>query len=261
MLKNGAKLGPGATGPAVAALQKLIGVPETGVFDQATSQKVAELKGRYNLAGDPTLVGKTTLEVFQRNLGTSGTPQISPPGLQPPGAVAGNFTVDIQNPTLLKLATGQLRGDRPGLCVTATLNNMERLGVRQPEATGGDPGNNPRGGMVQLVRDFGWKSLPLPGAKLETINSPYGSIQANVIPAAEYEKLARAGQLPSGAVVFQTLHGSWNDNSPRSSGFDMGLVRDGGRETFNFAPSGPLVYGADTRSVVILVPGDALKKQ
>jgi hypothetical protein len=262
VLNGSVKLKPGDSGPAVTELQKLIGAPQTGVFDAATSQKVAELKGRYQLGGDPTLVGKTTLEVFQQKLAPSNPPQTSRPVPQSPGAVAGNFSVDTQNPTLLKLATGRLTGQGDFTCVASTLINMERLGVPQPLGTGDDVGNNPRGGMVQLVRDFGWRSLPLPGSKVETINSPaYGTIQASVIPAAEYEKLARAGQIPSGAVVFQTRHGSWNDNSDRSRGFDMGIVRNGGRETFNFEPTGPLVYGAETRSVVILVPGNALKQQ
>ena len=131
--------------------------------------------------------------------------------------------------------------------------------MRQPAATGEDVGNNPRGGMVQLVRDFGWKSLPLPGSQVQTINSPaYGSIQANVISADAYEKMALAGQIPSGAIIFQTRHGSWNDNSAGSRGFDMGIVRNGGRETFNYQSNGPLIYGS-AQSVVILVPGDALK--
>jgi hypothetical protein len=173
----------------------------------------------------------------------------------------GNATVDTNHPTLRKLATGFLTGQGEYTCVASTLVNMERLGVPQPLATGEDTGNNPRGGMVQLVRDFGWKSLPLPGSQVETIKSPaYGTIQANVISADAYEKLALAGQIPSGAIIFQTRHGSWNDNSAGSSGFDMGIVRNGGRETFNYQSNGPIIYGS-ARSVVILVPGDALKQR
>jgi predicted chitinase len=171
------------------------------------------------------------------------------------GAV-GN--VDVNHPQLRALAQGRLVGAGTGLCVTATLDNMQRNGVPQPSATGDDVGNNPRGGMVQLIRNHGWTSLPGVG-EAQTIKSPYGTVSANVIPAAQYEQLARAGKIPSGAVVFQTRHPSWNMTSDRSHGFDMGIARDGGRTLFNFADmGGPMVY-PDTRSVVVLVPGGAVR--
>jgi predicted chitinase len=173
-------------------------------------------------------------------------------------AAAAPGQVDANHPQLRALATGRLVGARTGLCVTATLDNMQRNGVPQPAATGDDAGNNPRGGMVQMIRNHGWKSLPGVGAP-QTINSPYGTVAANVIPAAQYEQLARAGKIPSGAVVFQTRHPSWNMTSPGSRGFDMGIARDGGRTLFNFADmGGPMVY-PDTRSVVVLVPGGAVR--
>ncbi len=173
---------------------------------------------------------------------------------------AGNFTVDANNRSLKALATGKLVKAGEGLCVTGTLINMQNNGVRQPAATGMDVGNNPRGGMVQLVRDFGWKSLPLDGAREQTIKSPYGTIKANVIPAADYKRLALEGKIPSGAVVFQTRHDSWNATSVKSRGFDMGIARNGGRTLFNYADmGGPMVYGDNTRHVVVLVPGDSLR--
>ena len=95
----------------------------------------------------------------------------------------------------------------------------------------------------------------------EAIQSPYGNITANVIPAADYQRLAEAGQIPSGAIVFQTRHERWNMTSERSRGFDMGIARNGGRTLFNYADmGGPMVYGADTQSVVVLV-GDALRSR
>jgi predicted chitinase len=179
-------------------------------------------------------------------------------GAGAPTGTAAAGTVDGNHPQLRALAQGRLAGARTGLCVTATLDNMQRNGVPQPAATGADAGNNPRGGMVQMMRDHGWKSLPGVGAP-QTIRSPYGTVEANVIPAHQYEQLARAGQIPSGAIVFQTRHPTWNMTSPGSRGFDMGIARDGGRTLFNFADmGGPMVY-PDTKSVVVLVPGGAIR--
>jgi hypothetical protein len=135
---------------------------------------------------------------------------------------------------------------------------MQRNGVPQPAATGSDHGNNPRGAMVQMIKDYGWKSVPGLGQP-QTIQSPYGTVSANVIPASQYQQLAQEGKIPSGAVVFQTRHASWNGTSPGSRGYDMGIARNGGRTTFNFADmGGPMVY-PNTQSVVVLVPGGAIQ--
>lgn len=173
-------------------------------------------------------------------------------------APAPSERVNRDHPHLRALATGRLVGAREGLCVTATLDNMQRNGVPQPAATGRDAGNNPRGAMVQMINNHGWKSLPGAGEP-QTIKSPYGTVTANVISGAEYEKLARAGEIPSGAMVFQTRHASWNGTASGSSGYDMGIARDRGRTLFNYANmGGPMVY-PDTRQVVVLVPGGAIK--
>jgi murein L,D-transpeptidase YcbB/YkuD len=52
-------LGPGATGPDVKALQKLIGVPQTGAYDDATAAAVSNFQAAKGLhvdgnAGDQT---------------------------------------------------------------------------------------------------------------------------------------------------------------------------------------------------------------
>jgi hypothetical protein len=99
-------------------------------------------------------------------------------------------------------------------------------------------------------------SVPLPGSQVHTITSPYGTVQANVISADDYERMAKAGQIPSGAPIFQTRHG-W-DYSGGSSGNDMGIVRDGGRTTHNYQGMNPVIY-SDAKEVVLLVPRDALK--
>lgn len=238
-----AVMGRGEQGPMVRALQERLAehghpVRATGKFGPTTESKVRDFQTAQKL---PTtgVVDQTTLAALEQK-----------PALP---------SVDTNHPHLRALAQGPLRGARTGLCVTATLDNMQRNGVPQPAATGNDVGNNPRGGMVQLMRSFGWKSLPLPGSKPETIKSPYGTVQANVVPAADYERLARAGQIPSGAIVFQTRHPTWNGTSPGSRGYDMGIARNGGRTLFNYADmKGPMVYSG-TQSVVVLVPGAALR--
>jgi hypothetical protein len=180
----------------------------------------------------------------------------------PHGAVKGASpkplsSVNANDATLQKLANGRLHTGADHSCVTTTLSNMGNLGVDHPVATGNDTGNNPRGAMSQMIQN-GWTSVSTPSSTTETINSAYGSVQAAVIPASEYSQLAQSGQIPSGAVVFQTRHDSWNDNSPGSRGFDMGIARDGGATTFNYQANPSLVY-QHPQSVVVLVPNSAVQ--
>jgi peptidoglycan hydrolase-like protein with peptidoglycan-binding domain len=243
----------GSTGPQVTELKQAL--KDAGFYSGVVNDKMGadglaalkKAKETLKLGGDPGVAGNTTLAALKQAASSRSG-----------GTAVGN--VNPRDPTLLKLANGSLQPGPTGYCVSATLDNMQRLGVAQPAATGEDHGNNPRGAMVQLMKDFGWKSLNVPGATTQTITGAYGSVQASVIPAAEYERLANAGKIPSGAVVFQTRHSTWNTTSENSHGFDMGIARDGGRTTFNYADmGGPMVYGADTQSVVVLVPGTAVK--
>ena len=155
------------------------------------------------------------------------------------------------HPWLTKLATSSLRSGPDGSCVATTLGNMDRLGI--PSFSGGttaDP-NNSRGAMVQMVKAGKWTSLNLSGSNLRTIKSAYGTISAYVINADSYERMAKNGQIPSGAIIFQTRHG-WSVNSG-ASGNDMGIVRDRGRYTFNYKLMSPIIY-SNAKEVVILVP-------
>jgi hypothetical protein len=157
----------------------------------------------------------------------------------------------LSHPWMTKLATSRLNSGPDGSCVATTLGNMDRLGV--PSFQGGttaDP-NNSRGAMVQMVKAGRWKSLNLPGARSTTIRSSYGTISAYVISADSYEKIAYNKGIPSGSIIFQTRHG-WNANSG-ASGNDMGIVRDGGRYTFNYKLMSPIIY-SNAKEVVILVP-------
>jgi len=141
--------------------------------------------------------------------------------------------------------------------VRTTLGNMDRLGV--PSFQGGtsaDP-NNSRGALVQLVKEGHWTSVPMADAKLRTLQSPYGKVQAWVMSADAYEAHALRGEVPSGALIFQTRHG-W-DYGGGASGNDMGIVRNGGRATHNYATMAPIIY-RDAREVVLLVPSSALRR-
>lgn len=278
---SGAMVRRGARGPEVEQLQRQLNeagaqppLELDGKFGPLTEAAVREFQTRRGIQIDG-IVGPETRGAFSaqtaqtntRNPNTGNLPALRPgtlantsvtnSGAQDIGAI-GN--VNTNDPTLQRLATGTLQRGRTGYCVRATLDNMARLGVAHPSATGNDEGNNPRGGMVQLMRDNGWRSISTPGSRTETIRSPYGTVQASVIPAAEYDRLAREGRIPSGAVVFQTRHDSWNSTAPNSHGFDMGIARNGGRTTFNYADMRqPLVYGARTQSVIVLVPGSAVR--
>jgi len=175
---------------------------------------------------------------------------VPPPGDQPA------FSVDRSHPVLQKLARSKLASGPEGTCVRTTLGNMDRLGV--PSFQGGtasDP-NNSRGALVQLIRGGHWTSVPMADARLRTIQSPYGKVQAWVMSADAYEARALRGEVPSGALIFQTRHG-WNYGGG-ASGNDMGIVRNGGRATHNYATMAPIIY-KDAREVVLLVPTGAMK--
>jgi hypothetical protein len=159
--------------------------------------------------------------------------------------------VNPNHPWLQKLGSATLNTGPTGSCVPTTLGNMDKLGI--PNFSGGTTNdlNNSRGAMVQLVKSGNWTSCALPGSASKTISSSYGSIQASVISADAYEALAKNGQIPSGAIIFQTRHG-W-EYGEGASGNDMGIVRNGGRITHNYASMSPIIYG-DAKEVVILIP-------
>eukprot|EP00943_MAST-04B_sp_MAST-4B-sp1_P000760 g760.t1 len=160
----------------------------------------------------------------------------------------------ISHPWLTTLATARLNSGPTGSCVATTLGNMDRLNI--PSFSGGttaDP-NNSRGAMVQMIKNGNWKSLNLPGSKWTTIRSAYGDVNAYVINADSYEQMAFSGKIPSGAIIFQTRWG-WTVSSS-ASGNDMGIVRDGGRKTFNYQLMNPIIY-SDAKEVVILVPSSS----
>ncbi len=234
----------GMQGESVAELQRMLGVEADGRFGQQTAEAVSNFQRARGLVPPPGMegqVGATTLATLKKAATA--------------GPVTGN--VNPHHPILQRLATGPLSNGATGTCVATTLDNMDALGVPNfPGGTAADP-NNPRGAMVRMMREAGWVSVPLPGSRQETIHSPaFGTVQAHVISADAYERMAQAGQIPSGALIFQTRHG-WDYNDG-PYGNDMGIVRDNGRVTHNYASMPPIIYG-DAKDVVLLVPPGALQ--
>jgi len=171
----------------------------------------------------------------------------------------------VAHPWLKILATSKLEDGKDGFCVATTHANMTRLKVDVGfKATGEDP-NNPRGGLVQMINSKKWVSLPLPGSERLTIKSPaksYGEAEVYMLGGKDYMKLAEAGKIPSGAIIFQSETG-WNTKVSKSHGNDMGIVRDGGKHTFNYKEMPPIVYlkalKEDKVEVVIMVPAGSFK--
>jgi peptidoglycan hydrolase-like protein with peptidoglycan-binding domain len=234
---------PGERGPEVVRLKKALrdaGFYDGAINDEMGPQGVAALrraKAELRLGGPADVAGPTTLAQVEARARSR--------------QVAGTASANTSHPWLQTLAKARLNGGPQSSCVATVLGNMDRLGI--PSFSGGttaDP-NNPRGAMVQMIRAGRWTSLALPGSQRRTISSPYGQAEAYVLNANAYERMARAGQIPSGAVLFQTRHGWGYGGGPY--GNDMGIVRDGGRTTFNYAAMPPIVYG-DAREVVVLVP-------
>jgi muramidase (phage lysozyme) len=144
----------------------------------------------------------------------------------------------------------------PGRCTTNVLKTLAANGIPQPYATGNDEGNNPRGAAVQFINSFGWKSLPIPGSRQVKLDSPYGKAVVNQMSLQQYKAAVGRGQIPSGAVVFQTRHSSWNGTNSGSRGYDVAIARSGGSRLFNGTYNGDSIYGAATSHIFVLVPSN-----
>ena len=167
------------------------------------------------------------------------------------GFAAPRKQINTGNPQLDRIANARLGNGKDHSCVATVRANLRKLGFEGlPPSTGRD-NNNPRGMMVQMLQSDHWQSANIPGSKPTTITSPYGKVQANVLSREDYLKAAANGQIPQGAVVFQTKHG-WDYNGG-SRGNDVGIVQ--GDHVHNYKDMPHLtVYGAETRDVVILTP-------
>jgi hypothetical protein len=160
---------------------------------------------------------------------------------------------------LAKLGDGTKLASAPrGYCTTGVLETMAANGVPNPPGTGND-GNNPRGLMAQAIKSYGWGSLPY--GKPINLNSPYGKVGANMMNFAEWKQNVKAGNIPSGALVFSTRNANWNSNGP-SSGHDSAIAKKGGAKLWSGhwqteVDGVGAVYGAGTRAIVALTPGGA----
>ena len=173
-------------------------------------------------------------------------------------------TSGFQSSATLRKLGGQIRYSAekdangrviPGLCTTNVLNTLEANGIPNPPATGNDR-NNPRGAAVQFIRNYGWKSLEIPGSSRITLDSTYGKAEVNKMSLSQYQQAVGRGQIPSGALVFQTKHSSWNANTGGSSGFDVAIARNGGSQLFNGMYNPSAMYGSSTTHVFVLVPSN-----
>ena len=157
------------------------------------------------------------------------------------------------HPYLVKLHDDNIQKveSSPGRCVEGSLNTMEASGVPEPEAAGQDHGNHPRGAISQMINDFGWKSIG--GGEDKVLNSPYGDAAVSVLSRSQYDNMVTGGQIPSGALIFQTRHEDWNGTSGNSRGYDMAIAQDRGNKLWNGQPLPKWVYG-DTKGVIALTP-------
>jgi peptidoglycan hydrolase-like protein with peptidoglycan-binding domain len=244
----------GSSGPQVKELKQLLkatGFYKGVINDQMGNDGVAALraaKSSLQIKGDPEIAGPTTMQILKKAAQAKNGDSI-------PGA-----RVNGRDSTLQTLATARLNEGSTSSCVETVFSNLDRLGI--PSFSGGTaPGhNNPREAMVKTIQAGHWQSIPLdgvPSRKTTIVDDIAGTAQAYVMKASDYEKLASAGKVPNGALVFQTRHGwDWNGSA---FGNDVAIVRGGGREPFNFVPNSvPLIYGNDTKEVVVLAPKSAL---
>jgi peptidoglycan hydrolase-like protein with peptidoglycan-binding domain len=240
------QLRPGDSGPKVKELKEALkaagfykGVINDKLGPDGTAALIAA-KRALKIGGPQDTAGPFTMQKIKEAAGMAGTSG---------GGLIG--TPNLNHSILRKLANSPLDSGPDGTCVATVMANLDRLGI--PSFEGGtleDP-NNPRGAMVKLAKGGHWQSMALPGSQLRTIRSAYGTIQAHVLDADSYERMAMAGQIPSGAILFQTRHG-W-DYGGGPYGNDMGIVRDGGRVTHNYRSMPPVIY-QDAREVVLMVP-------
>jgi hypothetical protein len=159
--------------------------------------------------------------------------------------------VDTGNVQLDRIANARLGTGKDHSCVTVVRSNLRKLGFEGLPVSTGQDGNNPRGMMVQMIQSGHWQTPSLPDSTQTTIKSPYGTVEVNTLSREAFLAAAEAGQVPQGALVFQTQHG-WDYNKG-SLGNDVGIVQ--GDHVHNYKPmKGLTVYGPATRDIVVMLP-------
>jgi hypothetical protein len=75
---------------------------------------------------------------------------------------------------------------------------------------------------------------------------------------SQYRGAYNAGRVPSGCLVFQTQHSSWDKETRSSGGFDSAISRNNGKNLWNgfdgMQLAGDEIYRGGTKKVVVLLP-------
>jgi peptidoglycan hydrolase-like protein with peptidoglycan-binding domain len=246
----------GSTGPAVTRLQQQLQKAgffkgQTGdTFDAGTRTAVQQFQKANGIKPSPVgTVGPKTQAALARFSDGFDAPvkkkvELSPVRTQDTGPA-------VNAPGLDRINAAHLQRGGDHMCTTTVRDNLRAAHFKGlPESTGADP-NNPRGMMSQMLQSGQWKSAAIPGSTPQTINSPYGAVQANVLSGDAYKTAVANGQIPEGAVVFQSRH-AWNDKVSNSHGADVGIVRDGG--IFNYKQFDSMTVYKHTDEVVVVLP-------
>lgn len=177
------------------------------------------------------------------------------PRFQTGGEVKDNPNIKTNgDKTLFTLATtNKLINRGEGRCTESVAHTLDANKIKNP-TTNADP-NNPRGYAIQFVNKFGWKSV---GGSPTPLSGADGSASLGVMPQKDYISNASSGNVPSGSLVFSTKHNDWFGNS--SPGYDTAIARNGGKNLWNGKMNGDSIYGAATKSAIVLVPSDSTLK-
>ena len=210
--------------------EKVFGPGQWGPMEQMMNSTF----GRFQIGGMVSAPNPPTVEGQDR----SGA---SDPG----GSATHAYLTALNDQNIVK------RSAPPGYCVTGTLETMQASGVPNPAATGMDR-NNPRGLIAQMIANYGWNSMGVGTPK--TLTSPYATVGVNNMSGSEYLNQVKAGNIPSGALIFQTRHSDWNNGNIGSSGFDAAIAQNGGMSLWNGQQiDGPQVYSG-LKNVIALTP-------
>lgn len=143
-----------------------------------------------------------------------------------------------------------------GYCVTGVLNTMAKNNVPNPAGTSNDP-NNPRGLASQLIKSYGWGSIPNLGSPIN-LKSPYGNVGANAMTFSEWKAAVKSNKIASGSIIFTTRNSDWSGN--QSSGHDAAIAKQGGRKLWSGHWQSQVdgvgaVYGTASNKIIALTPG------
>ena len=143
-----------------------------------------------------------------------------------------------------------------GYCVTGVLDTMAKNNVSNPAGTSNDP-NNPRGLASQLIKSYGWGSIPNLGSPIN-LRSAYGNVGANAMTFSEWKDAVKSNKIASGSIIFTTRNSDWTGN--QSSGHDAAIAKQGGRKLWSGhwqsqADGVGAVYGTSSNKIIALTPG------